>query len=153
MASAAFATKYFLDTPPTKDDLLKLPPEAREPIVAKVRLFGTPILVAERDELGMPPLFVPKALFRARIELLDITSGAAKSGDELDVFFGPPGKLAITPSTPEMVARVYFVVIFLDAENGHQLLGFPASQDEYDRWEAEWLAHDRMISRPGRHDQ
>src|SRR5580700_1236516 len=81
-SAAAFATKYFLDAPPTKDDLVNLPAQAREAVIARVRLSnGSPILLTRRDQSGMPSSFVPKTLFRARIELLDIISGAAKSGD------------------------------------------------------------------------
>lgn len=150
--TTAYATKYFLPSPPAKGELTHLPPRAREVVIARARLSnGFPVLLVRRDQSGRPSSFVSKSLFRTRMELLKIVSGDAKSGDQLDVFFGVPGKRTITPRTPEMVAREYFIVIFLDAENEHQLLGFPASRDEYDRWEADWLAYERMRDRPGFH--
>jgi hypothetical protein len=146
--------KYFLDVPPTQDDLAHLPSQARDVIVAKVRLSnGGPVLLSRRDESGMPSSFVPKYLFFAQIELLDVVSGPAKSGDRLGVFFAPPGRgqRDITPRTPAMIARKYFVVIFLNSDNEHQLLQQPASEEEFNGWEAEWLECERIRGQPGVH--
>jgi hypothetical protein len=136
-AAAAFATKYFLDAPPTKDDLVNLPAQARDLIVAKVRLSKAAWL-GRRDQSGMPAP-PTKNIFFAQIELLDVLSGAAKSGDQLEVFIAtaPDVQRYITPATPAMKAREYFIATFLDRENQRQLLGLPVSQDEFEKWEAE----------------
>jgi hypothetical protein len=148
-AAAAFATKYFLDAPPTKDDLVNLPPQARDLIVAKVRLSKA-VWLGPRDQSGMPGPPTKSVLF-AEIELLDVLSGTAKSGDQLEVFIAatPGVRRYITPLTPAMEAREYFIATFLDRENQRQLLGLPATQDEFERWEAEWMAYERMRDRPG----
>ena len=154
-AEPPYARKYFLDVPPTQDDLANLPSQARDVIVAKIRLSnGGPVYLVRRDVSGSPSSFVTKHLFFARIELLDVVSGLARSGDQLGVFFATPrqGQRNITPRTPAMIARTYFVVIFLNAENEYQLLHWPASEDEYNRWEAEWLECERIRGRPGLHD-
>src|SRR5580700_7976231 len=136
-AAAAFATKYFLDAPPTKDDLVNLPPQARDPIVAKVRLLKGVSLV-RRDQSGLPAP-PTKNIFFAQVELLNVLSGVAKSGDELEVFIAatPGVRRYITPVTPAMKSREYFITTFLDGDNQRQLLGVSASQDEFERWEAE----------------
>lgn len=136
-AAAAYATKYFLDAPPTKDDLANLPPEARDLLVAKVRL-SKGVSLARRDQSGLPAP-PTKNIFFADIELLDVLSGTAKSGDQLEVFIAttPGVRRYITPVTPAMKAREYFIATFLDRENQRQLLGLPASQDEFEKWEAE----------------
>jgi hypothetical protein len=76
--------------------------------------------------------------FWAQVQLVDVLSGAANTGDQLDVFIAtrPTAERYIWPATPTMRAREYFVVIFLNAESEHQLLGLPASREEYERWEA-----------------
>jgi hypothetical protein len=145
-----FATKYFLDTPPTDGDLANLPPQARDVIVAKIRLSKV-VWLGRRDQSGRPaPL--PKNIIFAQIELLDVLSGTAKSGDQLDVFIGTTPSVLRYITPPAMKARAYFVVIFLDEDNEHQLLGLPASQDEFERWEADLMEHVRMRDRPGSHD-
>ncbi len=136
-AAAAFATKYFLDAPPTKDDLVNLPAQARDLIVAKVRLSKA-VWLGRRDQSGMPAPPTKNILF-AQIELLDVLSGTAKSGDQLEVYIAatPGVRRYITPATPAMKGREYFIATFLDRENQRQLLGLPASQDEFEKWEAE----------------
>jgi hypothetical protein len=135
--AVAFATKYFLDGPPTKDDLVNLPPQARDLIVAKVRLSKAG-WIGRRDQSGMPGP-PTKNIFYAQIELLDVLSGAAKSGDQLEVFIAatPGVQRYITPATPAMKAREYFIAAFLDRENQRQMLGLPASQDEFEKWQAQ----------------
>jgi hypothetical protein len=115
-AAAAFATKYFLDAPPTKDDLVNLPAQARDLIVAKVRLSKA-VWLGRRDQSGMPAP-PTKNIFFAQIELLDVLSGAAKSGDQLEVFIAtaPDVQRYITPATPAMKAREYFIATFLDRD-------------------------------------
>ncbi len=154
-ANSPYAMKYFLDAPPTQNDLANLPSQAHNVIVAKVRLSnGAPVYLVRRDESGSPSSFIPKYLFFARVEVLDVVSGLAKSGEQLGVFFATPrqGQKVITPRTPAMIARTYFVVIFLNADNERQLLQLPASADEYNKWEAEWLECERIRGRPGIHN-
>jgi hypothetical protein len=136
-AAAAFATKYFLGAPPTKDDLVNLPAQARDLIVAKVRLSKA-VSLGRRDQSGMPGPPTKNILF-AQIELLDVLSGTAKGGDQLEVFIAttPGARRYITPVTPAMKGREYFIATFLDRENQRQLLGLPASQVEFEKWEAE----------------
>lgn len=154
VADSPYAMKYFLDAPPTQNDLANLPPQARKVIVAKVRLSnGGPVYLVPRDQSGRPShLFVSKYLFYARIELLDVVSGSAKSGGQLGVFFATPGQRVIIPRTPAMIARPYFVAVFLNADNERQLLKLPAGEDEYNKWEAEWLECERIRDRPGMHN-
>ena len=45
----------------------------------------------------------------------------------------------ITPTTAAMKTHTYFVAIFLNEENEHQLLGLPASRDEFEKSEAELM--------------
>jgi hypothetical protein len=132
-----FATKYFLDAPPTKDDLANLPSQARDVTVAKVRMIRG-VWLGGRDQSGLPPP-PKKYIYWAQVELLDILRGSAKRGDQLEVFVAtaPDVGRYITPSTPAMQEREYFVVMFADAENKLQLFGLPASQNEFERWEAE----------------
>jgi hypothetical protein len=137
-AAPPFAMKFFFDAPPTKDNLTNLPPQARNIIVAKVRISKSGWL-GPPDTLGgsrNPPL--PKNLFWAQVQLVDVLSGAANTGEQLDVFMAatPTFERYITPSMPAMRAREYFIVTFLDTESEHQLLGLPASKTEFERWEA-----------------
>jgi hypothetical protein len=151
--TTAYATKYFLPNPPAKGELAHLPSGAQDVVIARARLSnGFPILLVGRDQSGRPSPFVSKSLFRARIERMDVVSGDAKRGRQIDVYFGTPGKRSITPRTPETVAREHFVVIFHNNENEYQLLGFPASREEYGRWEVDWLAYEQKRDRPGSHD-
>lgn len=84
---------------------------------------------------------MPKNYLWAQIEFLDILTGAAKAGDQLDVFIAntPAALRHITPTITAMNARTYFVAVFLNEENEHQLLGLPASQAEFEKWEAELM--------------
>jgi hypothetical protein len=113
---------------------VNLPAQARDLIVAKVRLSKA-VWIGRREQSGPPK----KNIFYAQIELLDVLSGTAKSGDQLEVFIAmtPDVQRYITPATPAMKAREYFIATFLDRENQRQLLGLPASQDEFEKWDAE----------------
>jgi hypothetical protein len=137
MAAEAFALKYFLDAPPMKDELVNLPPQAQDLIVARARLDRS-VWLGKRDQSGRPaPL--PKNIFSAKIDLLDVLSGSAKVGDQLEVFIAatPSVRRYITPATPAMKEREYFVATLIDREKQWQLLGLPASQDEFERWESQ----------------
>lgn len=135
-AAPPYAMKFFLDAPPTKDDLANLPPQARNIIVAKVRISKS-VWLGRRDQSGMPaPL--PKNILWAQVQLVDVLSGGANTGDQLDVFIATMPTLVrfITPVPPETKARQYFIVTFLNTENERQLLGLPASREEFDTWMA-----------------
>jgi len=106
-------------------------------IVAKIRIFKG-VWLGMRDQAGRPPP-LPKNIYLAKIELLDVLGGSAKSGDQLDVFIATTATVRryMTPSTPAMKARDYFVATFADSENQRRLLGLPGSQVEFERWQAE----------------
>jgi hypothetical protein len=83
---------------------------------------------------------------------MDVLRGTGKTGEQIDAFFLAPGEgRAMTPVTPAEEARPYFVMIFFNAKDEQQLLGLPPTQDEFDKWEAEWGACQRLLSHPGVH--
>lgn len=153
--AVSYATQYFLYSPSANLATTNLPPNARDIIVAKIHLISGPVYLNERDQSGaLGPRPPGSYLFRARIEIIEVLSGAMKSGEQLDVSFGrpTPGRQAMVPATPAMKARPYFVTSYVDQENVRALLGFPASQGEFERWQEEWFAYERLRGRPGARD-
>jgi hypothetical protein len=156
MAIAPYATQYFLDQPPSRADLATLPPNARDVIIAKVRLTQSVSYLGGRDQSGEPwPFAVPKDLFRAVVKIVDVLSGSTKNGDEFGVFFGipGPGRKYKYPRTPRMNERAYFIVSYRDEDDVRRLVGFPTSRDDYERWKREWLDYEDMRGRPGARDK
>jgi hypothetical protein len=145
-----YATKHFLDAPPATADLSKLPATARDVIVAKVRIVeGLHYLVA-RDQSGkFPPL--PRDLFMALVEIVEVRVGKAATRQRYDVYFGVPGigTRIKYPHTPSQKTRDYFIVSHLDKDNKRRLIGFPVGEKEYEQWEMDVSEHERMRGRPG----
>ncbi len=139
-AARPYAMKFFLDAPPTRDDLANLPSEARGVVIAKVHISQLDWL-GPQETLGGIPFPPPgKHLLSAQVQVVDVLSGAAKTGDQLDVYIATKSAAAssyIRPATPAMKERNYFIVTFLNAENENQLLGLPASREEFDKWQSE----------------
>jgi hypothetical protein len=147
--------KFFLDVPPTDTDRAKLPSDAHDVIIAKVRnLEQPPSYQLGRDRDLSSPL--PKDLFFTRIQIVDVLSGRAQAGTQYDVHFGVLGLAGpqhIYPHTPRQNAREYFVVSYIGADDKRRLLPFPANEQEYNSWSQEVSEHERVRSRPGHRDQ
>jgi hypothetical protein len=154
MSTDAHAWKHFLDEPPATLDLSQLPATARDVVLAKVRIIGSIAWRGGRDQSGRPPP-LPKKLFGADVEILDVLRGKAAKGTRYIVSFGVPIPVRkyIYPVTPRMYARDYFIVSYLDGDDEHQLLRFPVSEQEYDEWEREVSEYRRERGRPGARDR
>jgi hypothetical protein len=150
MDNSAFATEFFLDSPPPKTDLSKLPSSITDVVVAKVRIVGDIFARGRRDQSGVPPS-PPKYIADAELEIADVLSGKAVRGARYDVSFAASGTgfNYKFPNTPKMKAREYFVVFYRDTSGVRTLLGFPISQENFKQWEKESLEYQRIRSRPG----
>jgi hypothetical protein len=143
--------KYFLDAPPAAFDSAKLPPDARDIVIAKVRNL-------ERSAtylLGRHGESPSRDRFFMRVQIVDVLSGRAQVGAKYDVYFGVRGlggPQLIYPSTPRQNTLEYFVVSYLSADDKRRLLPFPATEQEYSGWEQETHEHMRLRSRPGHRD-
>ena len=140
----SYAIKYFLDEPPSAADLSNLPSGASDVTIANVHVIGGVASLKPRHGPSPYPL---TALFWAQIEIVDVLRGSALPGNQYDVYFGVPGSTQDyymfplarnTLYAPPTKPKEYFVVSYTEAGVGsaqpHQLLGFPATQSEYDTW-------------------
>ncbi|MBM3528907.1 MAG: hypothetical protein FJX62_12520 [Alphaproteobacteria bacterium] len=142
--------QYFLDVPPAGQGASSLPVTARDVVVAKVRVAERPAYLVGRDQSGKPPP-LPKDLFFARLEVLEVLSGTVQVGVQQDVFFGTPGLGArqTRPHTPAQLARGYFVVSYRGEDGVRRLVPFPIGAEAYDAWQKEVFEYERQRSRPG----
>jgi hypothetical protein len=143
---------YFLEQMPDRADVLDLPRDASDVIVAKVAVDGSPVFLGERDQSGAIPKSKLKDILFARAKVLDVRKGHAEVGQLFDVHFGTPGESRdmIYPFTPSQLKREYIVVMYLDAADGkRRLLPFPITQLQYSQWTAERSAYFRLQGQPG----
>jgi hypothetical protein len=132
--------EMFLDRAPTNSDQAMLPQDARDVLIAKVRVVGGPSWLGGRDQSGMrPPLPLEMDLFGASIEVLDVLSGNVRAGTRLDVYFGRPGgqRRYKLPLTSDQKRRDYFVVSYARDDGKRRLLAVPISREEYELWAGE----------------
>jgi hypothetical protein len=151
---SASATQYFFEKVPA-NLASRLPSAARDLIVAEVHVVGDLSYLVGRDQSGQPPL-VPKYRFMASVEILNVLTGAAKIGARYDVYFaasGEAGQKITYPDTPDQKARKYFIASYVDEGSLRRLLGFPISEQEYEKWTGQFLGYERERSRPGTRDR
>jgi hypothetical protein len=154
MNTASRATQYFLEDRPT-DFASRLPPTVREVIVAKVRIIGDFMYLAGRDQSGQPPP-LPKNLLMVQVEIVGVLAGTAATGERYKVYVGVPGLVGqehVHPRTPSQKALQYFVVGYVDEDNLRRLLGFPISEQAYEKWRREVSVYERERGRPGARDR
>jgi hypothetical protein len=150
----AYATQYFLDSPPSTAPLTTLPTNAREVIIAKVRMVGRiAYLIGRHQSDQLPPR--PKDLFGVDVEVVEALRGRTDVSARHKVYFGVPGegRNYKYPHTPRMYAREYFIVSYIGEDKVRRLLGFPVSRGEYDEWEREVSRYERIRGLPGARDQ
>jgi hypothetical protein len=134
---------YFLDQLPADFDMSKVPSEARDVAIAKVRALESPSSLGGRDQSGTPPTKPLRDVLFIRIRVLEVRSGSAAVGKEYDIYFGERGRDFIYPGTPGQLARDYMVAMYFDSLDGkHRLIGFPISSTQYSEWQAE-VSEDR----------
>jgi len=130
---------YFLDEPPSDISMSTLPTTARDVVVARVSLTRKPVYLIRREQSGEisgPP---PKYLFRSQLRVVQVLSGPAAVGENLDATFGMPnrsGKMTLVPHTRDEVNRDYFVIAYVDEDGQRHLAGYPISEAKYRAWEA-----------------
>jgi hypothetical protein len=90
----------------------------------------------------------------AQVEIIDVISGDSVKDTKVIVSFGVPGSQKyMYPRTPSMRAREYFIAFFIDQNQERRLIGFPASEPEYEQQNREFLDYARQQSRPGARDR
>jgi hypothetical protein len=144
----------FLDQTPDDAELARLPPGAQDVTVAKVRVLAGPFYLIGRDQSGAPPP-LPKDLFAARVEVLEVLKGKTTIGAVLHPSFGVPGpgRRYKFPHTPLQKERSYFIVSYVDDDRVRRLLAFTVSEQEYAVWEEEFFEYERSRGRPGARDR
>ena len=132
--SIEYAT-HFLDRPPTPAELSHVPADARELVVAKVRLVEPLTYFVNRDQSGRPPPLSPDVFF-ARIEIVAAVQGAASAGNRLDVYFGARirGRNYKYPPPRWPLSREYFVASYVSPDGKRRLLAFQISEEEFREW-------------------
>ncbi|WP_315765033.1 hypothetical protein [Bradyrhizobium sp. SZCCHNS2005] len=135
------AVRFFLDRVPTDMTKVAIPDDARDVVVAKVRLTSGPFWVGGRDQSGRPPP-PTKDIYGARLKIVEVYSGSAKQDQEVDVWFltFPERRPSILVLCGEWGHRDYVVVMYTDvADNEHRLVPFPIDYDEYLNWQKLYL--------------
>lgn len=143
---------YFLEQVPATIDVPDdLPNNAKDVVIARVRLTETVSWLGGRDQSGEPPRNLPKDIFFTRIRITETRLGSAAVGQVFDVRFGlrSEKRAFVYPYTPDQFDRDYTVVMYLDADGQHRLAAFPISQSQYSQWEAEQSAYSRLRGKPG----
>lgn len=122
---------YFLDRPPTPAELSRVPANARDVVVAKVKLVQSLVYLVGRDQSGERPP-PPPDLFWARIEIIAAVQGATSTGGRQDVYFGTPGGGQYKYPRPPL--GEYFVASYLSPDGKRRLLAFEISEQEFREW-------------------
>jgi hypothetical protein len=151
VSSPSYATKYFLDEPPVN---FTFPAKARDRIIAKVKFIkGRIVYLPNRDQGGLPVPSQYKDPFMALVEVVESVSGQITNGEQLELYFGRPdgGLKYIYPIGSRQRGQSYFVASYIDEDGARRLMGFPADQDEYDRWYSVRRELDREKMRSGAH--
>lgn len=136
-SSMEYAT-HFLDRPPTPEELSHVPADARDLVVAKVRLVEPLRYFSNRDQSGLPQRPPPSAeVFFARIEIIEALQGATSAGSRHDVHFGQrnavPNYKYPPPRWP--LSREYLVASYISPDGKRRLLPFQISEEEFREWE------------------
>jgi hypothetical protein len=147
-----FATKFFLEEPPNPNQLNTIP-DASDLTIAKVRLADRLTYLIGRDQSGRPPA-LPKDLFYAEVDIVQVIQGNIKSGSRISLYFGRPGASIRYkyPHTPAMMEKVYYIVFRMDPDQRYRIVGFPAAEEEYLDWDAEVRGYERPRNNPGAQD-
>jgi hypothetical protein len=146
----SYLITYFLDQVPSDINVSTMPKTARDVIVARVSMTRKPVYQLKREQSDESA--APKNLFGSRLRLLQVISGRATVGENMDVTFGVPdgsGKLSIHPLTPSQVNRDYFVVSYVDDDGRRRLAGFPIDEAQYEVWESEVRDFNKSLWTPG----
>jgi hypothetical protein len=153
MNSDRYALKFFLKEPPADLRSIPLPDDARDIVVAWVRLVRPIAWVGGRDQSGRAPP-TPKALFQAEIEVTETLRGGAKPGTKALVRFGSLRQRSryMYAWESHVTQRRYVIVSYLDAERDRRLVGFSASKQEFERWQERFFEEERKRGRPGSRD-
>lgn len=138
-------TRYFLDRPPTAEELRQFP-DIKEPItVVRVRIITMAALGPRHHKREVDH-------FGASLSELD-KEGASMSQakPQLSVLFGTRAdKGLMRPSAPDLKCPEYFVTVVASSDGEKRLLPFPGTAAEYDRWQELIREHMRRNSGPGR---
>jgi hypothetical protein len=138
---------YFLDRVPESLDSSTLPKTARDVVVARVRITSSPSYLGGRDQSGIRSPR-PPYLFHARMKILNVRSGSASVGAEVDATFGEPFPLIHFPHTPNQLSRDYDVVIYSGDDDERHLAGFMISETQYREWDEEVRSYERTRNAP-----
>jgi hypothetical protein len=132
--------RYFLDIPPGDIDRARVPPNARDVVIAKVRIVAGPIYTFGRHAGDGPP---QKDLLAARLEVVETLTGSASVGEQFTIYFGVPGsgRRYKVPQTPPQIASEHFIVSYVEGDNVRRLLAFGITEQEYDEWWNGWLRY------------
>jgi hypothetical protein len=137
---------YFLDELPADFELTKLPSEAKDVVIARVRATEPPSSLGGRDQSGVPAAERPRDKLFTRIKILDVRLGSASIGGEYAVYFGESGHELIYPLAPDQLHRDYVVVMYRDALDAkYRLIGFPASYAHWLDWQAQISKYQRSL--------
>ncbi len=152
IAETETAVTYFPDRVPDNIAVLRLPQNAKDIIVARVRLIQQPVYMVGRDDSGGPSATpLPKDNYFAQLKILAVESGVSPASGSIDVRFGSRAEVRpiMVPYTPDQLRRDYIVVIYVDPEDGERRLApVPVSQDQYAQWLAEQSAYDVLRFNP-----
>jgi hypothetical protein len=138
---------YFLDRVPEALDISTLPKAARDVVVARVHITTSPSYLGGRDQSGIPRPR-PPYIFHVRMKILEVRSGNASVGAEVDATFGEPYPLIHFPHTPNQLNRDYDVVIYSGDDDERHLAGFPISETHYQEWDEEVRSYERTRNAP-----
>jgi hypothetical protein len=148
--SAAEPVAYFLEQVPADINAPSyLPRDAKDVIVAKVRL-GQSLDVAWLG--GRHCEGCTNDIFGSRLKIVEVLTGSAQVGQIFDVLFGQRSEhreFIAFPSTPDQRSREYTVVIYLGEDGKRRLVPFQISKLEYEKWNAERWAYERLRGKPG----
>ncbi|WP_140977088.1 hypothetical protein [Bradyrhizobium guangdongense] len=133
------------------DALDRLPSNAKDVVIARVRLVEKVSWLGGRDQSGQPARNLPNDTFFTRVKVTELRRGDAMVGQVFDVRFGLRGEKRdfVYPYTPDQFGREYTVMMHLDADGQRRLTAFPIDQLQYSQWQAEQSAYTRLRGKPG----
>jgi hypothetical protein len=126
-----------------------LPWDAKEVIVAKVRVTQDSRVtwLGGRHCEGCT-----NDIFHARLKIVEVLTGNAQVGQVFNVLLGQRSEhreFIAFPNTPDQLSREYTVVMYLGEDGKRRLVPFQISRLEYDKWNAEMWAYQRLRGKPG----
>jgi hypothetical protein len=141
---------YFIDQLPADFEAAKLPSDATDIVIAKVRAVERPVSLGDRDRSHpadirrSDPADIRRDLLFIRIRILDVQRGNATIGKEYDIYFGEPGRDLIYPATPEQLNLDYTVMMYVDSKDAkRRLVAFPIGAARYLDWQSEVFKYER----------